>query len=351
MSQKYSTITLAPFRCSHLSVNEMIKVILFCLIPHIILLTVSSGFQALQLPFTILLAAIFSEVLYRTLFKKTIRIGWSTILQGVLIGLLVPSDYLTIAAFIITFLVLFIEKVIYSSFAQSWINSVVLTAVILYFVSPMYYPNFLLPPESVQQTNVGMKLFSDGLLTVARYDARITNFLNTSIFNYIGLSVPEGYITLFWDSQSPIPAFRFNAITLLTSTALFLSKTIDIIIPTVFLLAYSFLVYMFSLYPYAEIVGNGDILLALFTGGTLYSAFFLLGWFGTIPLTVTGKILYALCAGILSFLICGAGTSTIGILFVILILNIVCPIILQIETKFYVSKIRKINTLMQEVQR
>ncbi len=186
-----------------------------------------------------------------------------------------------------------------------------------------------------------MKLFSDGMLNISRFDVRITSFLNTTFFNPFGISVPEGYITLFWDSGSVIPAFRFNVFTIIASMILFLTKAIDYILPAVFLFVYSFLVYMFSLYPYADTIGNGDILLGLFTGGTMFCAFFVVGWFGTAPLTFIGKIIYGLCCGMLGFFICGAGTSSVGMVFVILILNIISPIIQQIETVCYVSKLRK----------
>ncbi len=347
MRQKYNNLTLAPFCCSHLSINEMIKVLLLCLLPHIIMLAVTSSIESLSLLFIIVVAAICSELAYNLIYKKGLRISWATLLQGVIIGLIVPTGYIPIAAFLITLVILFFERMIFMSFAQSWINTIALTVIVLYFVAPDYFPEFLIDPEALQQHNVGMKLFSDGLLNVSRFDVRVTNFLNATFFNPFGISVPEGYMTLFWDSQSVIPAFRFNVFTLIASMILFLTKTVDYVLPIVFLFVYAFLVYMFSLYPYADIVGNGDILLALFTGGTMFCAFFLIGWFGTAPLTLIGKIMYGIAAGILGFFICGAGTSTVGMVFVILVLNILCPIIQQIETLCYVSKLRKVFSTEQ----
>ncbi len=351
MRQKYSTLTLAPFCSSHLSINEMIKVLILCLMPHIIMLAVTSSIESLQLLFLIQLAALCSELLFNLIHKKGFKLSWSTVLQGLIIGLLVPTGYIPIAAFLITLVILFFERMIFMSFAQSWVNTIALTVIVLYFVAPEYFPTFLIEPETLQQQNMGAQLFSDGVLTVSRFDIRITSFLNTAIFNRLGISVPEGYVTLFWDSGSSIPAFRFNVFTLLASIFLFLTKTIDFILPTVYLFIYAFLVYMFSLYPYADIIGSGDILLALFTGGSMFSAFFLLSWFGTTPLTILGKIIYGIASGILAFFICGAGTSSIGIIFVVLVLNILCPIILQVETVCYVSHLKKSFTQEQEAGR
>ncbi len=342
MKPKYTHLTPAPFCASHLSVNEMIKVLLLCLLPHIIMLIVTMSLESLRLLSFTILAAVFSELLYKATHKHSISLSWSTILQGTIIGLLIPTGYLPVIAFIITFTILFFEKVIFMNFAQSWINTIALIMIVLYFVAPSFFPDYLIAPENLQQHNIGMKLFSDGILSISRFDVRITTLLNTAFFNTLGISVPEGYITLFWDSGSTIPAFRFNVLTIIASMVLFLTKTIDFTLPAIFLFVYTALVYAFSLYPYAEVIGNGDILLALFTSGTLFSAFFLIGWFGTTPLTLVGKIIHGIIAGFLAFLFCGAGTASIAIFFVIIVLNVLCPIILQIETVCYVSKMKKV---------
>ncbi len=142
MRQKYNTITLAPFCCSHLSLNEMVKVLLLCLLPHVIMLAITSSFSSLRLFFIIVLAAVCSELLYNVLYKKGLKVSWSTLLQGAIIGLLVPTNYLPVVAFLITLTVLFFERMIFLSFAQSWVNTIALTVIMLYFVAPEYFPAF-----------------------------------------------------------------------------------------------------------------------------------------------------------------------------------------------------------------
>ncbi len=351
MPKKYKTHTLAPFCSSSLSVNQTLLVFLITIIPYVVFLFITQNVLSLQLLLIILLTSICAEFVYCIIKSKTVSVSFSTLLQALLIGLLVPEQYSFFLAAVIPFFVLLAERMIFGSFSQSWINPVVLTVIIMFFSSPDSFPDFLLSPESIQYQNIATKLVSDGLIQVNKIDIRLTTFLNSTIFNNLGISVPEGYFTLLGDSQSVIPAFRFNILTIIASIILIITKSIDYILPIVFLIVYSIFVYTFSLFPYASIYGNGDILLALFTSGTLFAAFFIFGWFGTTPLTVPGKVLCGIFAGFFAFLICGPGTSTIGIFFVALMLNIVAPVILHVESKIYSKMLRKKIELMQALRK
>jgi electron transport complex protein RnfD len=77
--------------------------------------------------------------------------------------------------------------------------------------------------------------------------------------------------------------------------------------------------------------GQGDLLLAFLTSGILLSILFLLQDTGKTPLRVWGKITYAIIAGMLAFLIVGPGTSPAGAVFVVLIMNVVSPVIQNLE--------------------
>ena len=84
------------------------------------------------------------------------------------------------------------------------------------------------------------------------------------------------------------------------------------------------------------------MLLAFCTGGTLFIAFFILGWFGTTPLTPAGKCAYGATGGLLMFFICGGGTSSAGALFTVIILNVLSPAMQYIEDVFYGIRLNKI---------
>ncbi len=350
MREKYKKITLAPFCYSRFSINEMIRIMIICIIPQLIMLIVTKSYASVHLLFLMIFISISTELLHSLIMKTGIKISWSTILQGALIGLLLPSTYSPFIAGIVAFVVLFFEKAIFTNFAQFWQNPIIITVILFFFIAPELYPGFMILPENIQFTNIGTRLFTDNILAISPVDIKITTMLNQYLHTF-GIQIPEGYITLFFDSQSTIPAFRFNAVTLLTSTVLFITKTVDYLIPTLFIALYAFFVYAFSLYPYAGILGMGDVLLALLTSGTLFCAFFLITWFGTTPKTILGKLFFAIIAASIAFLICGAGTSTMGMFFVLLLLNFLSPIILHIESIIYERQLKKQLTQTELTQR
>ncbi|MFI3257979.1 MAG: RnfABCDGE type electron transport complex subunit D, partial [Spirochaetales bacterium] len=136
MRKTYKNITPAPFCYLNLSINQMIKVFIFCLIPHIVMLVITSSTQSITLLMITVSAAYISELLYNAIYRKDFIFSWETLLQGILIGLFIPAAYPGMIAFSITFFVLLLQKVIFSDFAQSWANPIVFVLIVIYFFAP-----------------------------------------------------------------------------------------------------------------------------------------------------------------------------------------------------------------------
>lgn len=340
MKNNYTMLTNAPFCNSNPSINTVFKVFMLTLIPHIGMLFITKSYPSLILLGITIVAAFFADILFALIKKSKEYITIPTFAQGVFIGFFLPSSYPPITAFLTVFVVLLCQKYVFRSIGQSWANAPIVISIILYFISPHVYPDFLISPTAFKFPNMGVEIFSKGFLSPSLFDTTFTSFLN-SVFHKYSISIPTGYITLLWDTQSIIPAFRFNLFTLIASLILVSYKTVDFLIPSVFIGTYILLVRFFSLYPYGNIVGQGDILLALFTGGTLFVGFFILPWFGTYPYTNIGKICYALIVAVIFFLIGGGGTSSTAIFFSILLANIISPLLQYIEDYFYTLVLQK----------
>ena len=337
MKKKYNLLTLAPFAysCPSLETSTKIACILFS-VQIIMLLLAKAYLSVMQIVVTII-ASIVAELIYSFLKKSKINISITNIFQGFLIGMFIPEGYSIVLLFLITVLSLLISSYAFGGFAQSWANPVIVTVIFLYLLGTRFFPDFIVNAQYLQNPNVTQQLINDGLIPKLTYDSNITNFLNGKLFKYVGVALPEGYISLFWDTGSVIPAFRFNTITLVSTIILLSYGCINWIIPLVYLVVYGALVRIFGLFPYGEIINQGDILLALFSSGTIITAFFLLQWPGTNPLTIVGKIIYGIIAAVAAFCIIGCGTSPIGSMFVVLIANICSPIIQFIEDKIYIQ--------------
>ena len=87
---------------------------------------------------------------------------------------------------------------------------------------------------------------------------------------------------------------------------------------------------------------QGDMLLAMLTSGTLFYATFVLQSYGTLPISVVGKVLYGVFAGIFAFVITGCGTSSTGMAFTVLFANIFSLLIQKWEDKTNKRKLQKL---------
>lgn len=335
MKNKYNLLTLSPFCFSIPSIGSTSKITMLLLIPQIVMLCFTKSYLSLIQILLCIFATVCSESLFIYIKKSKLHMSSIVVFQGVLIGFFVPEGYNLFLLFAVTFIISFLVNFAFGGFAQSWANTVVIVLIMLYFLGTNYFPSYLVNSQTLKNSNIVSNLVSSGSIPENRFDAVITNFLNTKIFKYVGISVPTGYVSLFWDTGSIIPAFRFNLLTILATIVLVSYNYFNWLVPTIFLATYAVLVRIYGLYPYAGILYQGDMIFALGTSGVIMTAFFLLQWPGTMPVTNLGKIIYALLAGLFAYLIVGAGSAPIGAMFVVLGANICTPIIQFFEDKVY----------------
>ena len=231
-------------------------------------------------------------------------------------------------------------KYLSGNFADHWINSAVLAVAFAWIVGMSAFPENPLTKDILQIKNPSHILIQNGVFPIMNGDRSVTEALNNTIFGFANISIPEGYISLLWDTHSIIPAFRFNALTLLASVVLFASGMQGLLIPASFAAVYTLLVRFVSPVSTGAMAGQGDMILSLCTGGTLFCAVFVVQQYGTVPLSKRGKILYGILAGIFAFAIAGCGTSSAGMIFAVLCANIVSPLIQAAEDRRDVSRLR-----------
>lgn len=243
------------------------------------------------------------------------------ILQGMVIGFLLPQEYPVVIVFFITFFTLVISRCVLFKSINCWINVCCVAVLIAWFIGRRFFPQFIITSDLVPLKNSSVYLIQNGSFPIYSFDSTITNFLNTKLFSFFKVTVPEGFVSLFWDTHSSIPAFRFNLLTIISSIIIFSDNAFSGIIPSLMLIVYGILVRLFAPMIFGGDFNQGDILLAFLTGGTLFCSVFLIQWYGTVPIYLSGKILLGVLAGIIAFLIMGVGTSPIGIIYTVLITN------------------------------
>ncbi|MBO5137316.1 MAG: RnfABCDGE type electron transport complex subunit D [Spirochaetaceae bacterium] len=329
-----ATLSLKPF-CYSCPSLRMISLAMICILAlQVVMLFITKSYNSLIILLCSVTASVLSEVLDKILIRKTNPNIVMSIVIGILIGMFFPALYPPFAAFCTIFISLVVFKYSFGGISSSWLNPVSITIIIAYSVGSIWFHESFLSAEMIQSQNTSLLLIQDGTLPIHRFDSTITAFLNKTIFSHLGTTIPEGYISLLWDNGSSIPAFRFNLLTLLGSIVLLSLNMINCIVPICFLFFYSLLVRLFCPVLVGGSFATGDILLSLLTSGTLFTAFFVLSWFGTVPFTNTGKILYGLLAGLAAFFICGYGLSSAGAMFSVFVANVVSLLLQSVEHHF-----------------
>ncbi len=330
---KKSKISVRPFVYNIPSVSAVSIRFLILLSVQILMLAFTKSFSAIIVISASVLGALAATGLSQIVDREPLYNITNMIIPGIYIGMLLPESYPPFIAFIITALTIFISRSIVFKGINCWLNITPLAIVIAWSIGKEFFPDFLLNSGIINLRNPSVYLIESGAFPIYSFDAPITSYLNKNIFNLFNVTIPEGFVSLFWDTHSTIPAFRFNLLTLISAIILFSDNAFSMIIPSVFLFVYSLMVRILGTYLFGGYLNQGDIILALLTSGIFFCSTFLIQWYGTIPVTVPGKIILGLIAGVAAFTIIGAGTSPVGMCFTVLFSNICCMIIRIFEEK------------------
>lgn len=330
----YKTVFLGPFSYLKPSVRTEAYIVLSLLVLQVLMLFVTKSFSSLFILLAALLASYAVDFINKEQNFRDSFIVMASTIRALMIGLMLPSGFPPLAVFFVSFFVLFMNKHTLGGFANSWINPVAVVVAICWIIGMKFFPNLALSFDVLQSKNIALSLIQNGTFPMNSVDVAVTNWLNKRVFGLFGVSIPEGYVSLFWDSHSSIPAFRFNFITLVSSIILLGTDVINPIIPSVFIFTYGLLIKIFAPVFYDGAFFQGDVILALLSSGTLFCSFFLLQWHGTTPFTNRGKWLYGFFAGLLAFFILGVGLSPAGFAFIILLTNVLSLFIQSIENHF-----------------
>ena len=342
LKNECSKITLNPFCYVTYSLQTASIVMVCLLLLQVALLVATKSYHSLTLAGSTVVASLLAESFFRLAHKEKTRDPWSICLaQGLLTALLLPSSCSVYATFFLTLFSFMFCKFVFGNFSSSWVNCSVLTVAVVYFLDSSCFTEVAISIVDLQSKNPSLHLIQSGTVPILKLDSSLTSFLNENAFSHFSSMIPEGYVSFFWDNGCAIPAFRFNLLTIVSSLVLFSFGFVDTVIPAVFLCVYAALVRFFSPVFVSDLSFQGDILLALLTGGTLFCTTYLLQWYGSVPTTFWGKVFYGILAGVAAFFIVGCGTSSVGFVFLVLMMNAISPLIQKVEEELFCASLTK----------
>ena len=330
---KSGRISVKPFVYNIPSISSVSIRFIILLSLQIIMLAVTKSYSALIVILATLIGALAASTVNYFISKEPLFNMMNIIIQGLFIGLLLPEKFPPFTAFIISFSTITVSRCIVFKGVNSWLNTSIIAVIIAWYVGRNYFPVFAVNTEILSLRNTSVYLIENGTFPIYSFDSTITSFLNRYIFDFFKVTIPEGFISIIWDSHSIIPAFRFNLLTIISSIIIFSDNAFSLIIPTVFLFVYAVLVRLFVPFLFGGNFNQGDIILALLSSGILFCSVFLIQWYGTIPVTVIGKFSLGVISGITAFVVVGCGTSPIGMVYTVLITNLCSMVIRVFEEK------------------
>ena len=329
-----------PFLYLSPSAQSVLLVTALLLSVQVLMLAATKSYGALIVIASSIAGFFTADLLYAKRIARCRLSPLADVVQGIVAGMLLPSTFSPVTVFCIALCTVLLLKYLSGSFAADWVNSAVLIAAVAWIVGMSSFPETDLTRDILQIKNPSFVLIQNGVFPITGIDRAITETLNNTVFGFVNISIPDGYISLLWDTHSVIPAFRFNVLTLLSSIVLFAWGMQGLLVPSCFVIVYALLVRFAGPAIAGGVAGQGDMILALCTGGTLFYTVFVVQQYGTLPLSKYGKILYGMLAGIFAFLIAGCGMSPAGMIFTLLCANVVSPLIQAAEDKRDAARLR-----------
>lgn len=338
--KSYSNLSLmtAPFVYTRLPVLGMNIAVLSLLGIQILILAITADFYALLNITAAVMGVLCVENLLRYLASSKLSLSLEMVISGLLIGFFMPTGIGFVFVFILSAFSVFIVKTVFGGTGRNWLNPVAFAVCAAYISRPEAFPPLISDFSVLREKGSIFALMEANGLLKLKTDFAVTSALNSLLLHGVGVTLPEGYISLFLNSTSSIPAFRYNIVTLMSSIILFSIRVADYILPAFFLTTYAILVWTFGMVPVSNIYFTGDILSAVLTGGVLFAAFFVMTEPASSPKTKYGKAMSGFFTGLFAFFICAHGASPAGIFFAIILSNVISPLIEKLEIKIQAKK-------------
>ena len=312
MKEKPLAASPSPFVFSGLRIEVASIVVILTLLVQVALMIAFKDARALVGILAALIGAALAELCFASpvlcFSGKSAKFSDGTAaIHGLVAGFLLPSSLNPFLAIIASFAGLFVARNFFNGRRNSWICPPALSVIFAYVAAPSCFEAALALPPDVT------------LDEMADFDYSVSSFLNRTVLRLFGVSLPEGYVQLFFNPHSPVPAFKFGIATLFSSIILIALDVIDWIAPAAFVLVYGAGVFFFSQaipapFPYQIYLTSegGNILFALFSSGAFFAAVYLLSDFPTLPRTRTGRLVLGVIAGVAAFFACGRGGASIA---------------------------------------
>jgi electron transport complex protein RnfD len=320
------------------------------------------GVPAALVLFVSIGTALVSEAVLSTYLHRFSLWDGSAFVTGLLVGMNMPPSvplYVPAAA---SLFAIGVVKWTFGGLGRNWMNPALAGRVFVLFSWPAHMTRWTFPatlqgadrisaatPLGFLKTGMmgpagavrtPMEFLSQNGYPRSLIDGNITDWLNARFLGPLGISLPQGYVDIFL-GNIPGCIGEVSALLLLAGTVYLLAgRIITWEIPLSYFGAFGVLVWSLGGLRFGGEYFTGDVLFHLFTGGLMLGVFYMATDMVTSPLTRSGKIIYGVGAGFLTFLIRFYGSFPEGVSLAIIFMNIFVPVINRVigPSRFGVEK-------------
>ena len=285
---KHSTETVSPYIRSSASVQRIMLCVLAALTPAALAGCMNFGFHAVLLLAVTVSTAIASELFFRAFLRKRQSIhDLSAAVTGLLLGMTLPPELPLWEAAIGSVFAIVAVKQVFGGIGKNFANPAATANILMtvLFMKDMTVWRLPMTGEAVTQTTLN------------------------------GASAT--YWDLFLGNTAGNIGENSALCILLGALFLWLTRTASPIAPLSCLGSFTLL----------TVIGGYDVPAQLFSGGLMLGACFMTADYTTTPVTRSGKCIFGLGCGVLTFLIRHFGGYPEGILFAVVIMNLLTPYI------------------------
>lgn len=290
------TVEASPHIRSGNTTQSVMRDVVIALLPTLVAAVVIFGVNSLILTLVCVISCVVFEYLSRIIMKKPQTISdFSAVVTGILLAFNLPVSFPWYMAVIGSFIAIVIVKQLFGGLGQNFANPALVGRMVLMFSFTSAMTKWTAPVRFVADataTATPLELVDAG-----------TN---------IGLS------DLFFGIHTGCLGETCAFTLILGGLYLIARKVISPATPLAYIGTLAVCTYF----------AGGDALLSILTGGVLLGAIFMATDYATTPVTFTGKVIFGIGCGLITFIIRQFSSSyTEGVSFAILLMNILTPYI------------------------
>ena len=331
MSDNEIYLSSSPHFKLGMNTQMIMLTVLLALLPVCIAGVVTFGIRALLVILVSILTCVGSEWLFQIITKQKVTINnLSAAVTGVIFALILPS---TIPLWMVVLggvVAIVIAKGLFGGIGSNVFNPALTGrgVLVISFASVMG-ASWFDPLSDANKWN-----FAES--SIKNLDAITSATVLSKIKSGEVTSSAFDFMQYFFGNRAGCIGETSILIILISFLFLTLAHVIDWRAPLAMLLTVALGTFISSLIATRDIlISLSDVLMALFTGGLLFGATFMVTDYATAPVTKPGRLIFGFGCGLITFLIRRFGGYPEGVMFSILIMNAVVPFLNKVTSRKY----------------